>query len=106
MTAVQIRLDRATAFVYTLCVHIRKSHQRKTRVGIRDFRSNLSGYIKRAHDGQIIELTSRDEVVAELHPATDILEEVRRKPGALKGKIRIAPDFDELPSELIDAFES
>ena len=28
-----------------------------------------------------------------------------RKLGALKGKIRIAPDFDETPPEVIDAFE-
>jgi prevent-host-death family protein len=27
-----------------------------------------------------------------------------RKPGALKGKIRMAPDFDELPSDLRVAF--
>ena len=28
-----------------------------------------------------------------------------RKLGALKGKIRVAPDFDETPQEVIDAFE-
>ena len=28
-----------------------------------------------------------------------------RKLGALKGKIRIAPDFDETPPDVIDAFE-
>ena len=31
--------------------------------------------------------------------------EPERKLGALKGKIRIAPDFDETPQEVIDAFE-
>ena len=28
-----------------------------------------------------------------------------RKLGVLKGKIHIAPDFDETPPEVIDAFE-
>lgn len=92
--------------MYTPCVHKRKPRERKTRVGIRDLRSNLSGYIKRAHDGQIIEVTSRDEVVAELRPAFPAFKKSRRKPGALKGRIRIAPDFDRLPAELIDAFDS
>jgi len=27
-----------------------------------------------------------------------------RRPGALKGKIKIADDFDELPSDIADAF--
>lgn len=92
--------------MYTGSVHKRKAHRRKTRVGIRDLRSNLSGYVKRAHSGQIIEVTSRDEVVAELHPAVPTLKESRRKPGTLKGRIKIAPDFDQLPAELIDAFEA
>jgi prevent-host-death family protein len=87
-------------------VHKRKPHKRKARVGIRDLRSNLSGYVKRARNGQIIEVTSRDEVVAELRPAFPMLKESRRKPGTLKGRIKIAPDFDTLPDELVDAFES
>ena len=87
-------------------MHKRKPQKRKTRVGIRDLRSNLSGYIKAAHDGQIIEVTSRDEVVAELRPAFPGFMESRRKPGALKGRIKIAADFDKLPAELVDAFEA
>lgn len=72
---------------------------------MRDLRSNLRGYIKRAHDGQIIEVTSRDEVVAELRPPFPTFKESRRKPGTLKGRIKIAADFDELPAEMIDSFE-
>lgn len=98
--------DEQRTIVYTARVHNPKPHKASARVGIRDFRSNLSGFIKRAHDGQIIELTSRDEVVAEVHPAAKAATDAPRKAGALKGKIRISPDFDEMPSELIDAFES
>jgi len=28
----------------------------------------------------------------------------KRKPGALRGKIKIAPDFDELPDDIAEAF--
>ena len=90
--------------MYTFCVHKKKSPRGVTRVGIRDLRSNLSNYLRRAHDGQVIQVTSRDEVVAELHPAFPA-QDARRKPGTLKGKIRMAPDFDTLPEELIEAFE-
>lgn len=31
-------------------------------------------------------------------------EAAPRKPGALKGKIRISPDFDELPADVAAAF--
>jgi antitoxin (DNA-binding transcriptional repressor) of toxin-antitoxin stability system len=30
--------------------------------------------------------------------------EERRRPGALKGKIKIADDFDELPEDITEAF--
>lgn len=84
----------------------KSNSDRKPRVGIRDLRANLSGYIRRAQDGQIVEVMSRAEVVAELHPATRSPKVARRKIGALQGKIRIAPNFDELPKELLDAFEN
>ena len=42
-------------------------------------------------------------------PYLDLLphrpERRERKPGLLKGKIRIAPDFDATPREVIDTFE-
>lgn len=87
-------------------MHKTNKPRKTTKVGIRKLRNNLSGYVKRAHDGQVIQVTSRDEVVAELRPAFPMLKESRRKPGTLKGRIKIAPDFDTLPDELVDAFES
>jgi prevent-host-death family protein len=77
----------------------------KTKVGIRDFRSNLSGFLRRAHNGEIIVLTSHNKAVAELHSATPTKQQARRKPGVLKGRIKVAPDFDTLPDEMIKAFE-
>lgn len=87
-------------------MHKPKPHPRKTRVGIRDLRSNLSRYIRRASNGQIIEVTSREEVVAELRPPVAAMKDARRKAGTLKGKIRIASDFDTTPAELLDSFEA
>jgi prevent-host-death family protein len=91
--------------VYTFSVHKKDAHHHPARVGIRELRSNLSRYLQRAQDGQVIEVTSRDAVVAELRPVAQPKRGASRKPGALKGRIRIGPDFDTLPPELIDAFE-
>jgi hypothetical protein len=47
---------------------------------------------------------SRNEVVAEIRPPSPSASPPRR-PGALEGRIRIADDFDRLPSDLLDAME-
>jgi antitoxin (DNA-binding transcriptional repressor) of toxin-antitoxin stability system len=89
--------------VYTICVRNQKI--KKTKVGIRNFRINMGGFIRRARSGEVIVLTSHDKQVAELHPPAPWVETAHRKPGALKGRIKIAPDFDTLPEEIIEAFE-
>lgn len=61
--------------------------------------------MKRAHGGQVIHVTSREQVVAELRPVA-AAPAGRRKAGTLKGKIRMAADFDTLPLEMLDAFDS
>jgi prevent-host-death family protein len=89
--------------VYIFGVH--KSNKPRTKVGIRNFRSNLGGFLRRARNGEVIVLTSHDKEVAEIHAAKPGMENARRRPGTLKGRIKIAPDFDTLPDELLDAFE-
>jgi len=43
-------------------------------------------------------------VIAELRPPS--VQALRpRQPGALRGKIRIAPDFDTLPEEVLATME-
>lgn len=90
--------------VYTKCVHKKKPI--KTKVGIRRFRSNMSGFLRRARNGEVIVLTSHEKQVAEIHPPVAWAQPTRRKPGALKGRIVMAPDFDTLPAEIIEAFEN
>lgn len=74
------------------------------RIGVREFRENLTGYLRQARQGSAFLVTSRGQVVAELRPPP-VEERPRRQPGALKGKIWIADDFDETPEWLIDAME-
>jgi prevent-host-death family protein len=41
-------------------------------VGIRELKSRLSAYVRRARRGEVIRVTDRGEVVAELRPATPV----------------------------------
>jgi hypothetical protein len=47
---------------------------------------------------------SHNEVVAEIRPPSNV-ERPRRVPGMLKGKIRMAEDFDQLPDDILSAME-
>ena len=86
--------------MYTHCVH-----NDSIQVGVRELRANLSALLRRVRQGATITVVSRNEVVAEVRPpAKPALE--RRRPGALKGTIWLAPDFDELPPDVLDAMEN
>lgn len=73
------------------------------RIGVRALRAELTTILREVRGGQAVLVMSRDEVVAELRPPSS--RHVGRKPGALRGKIRIAADFDETPTDLLDAME-
>jgi hypothetical protein len=47
---------------------------------------------------------AHDQVIAEVHPPSQ-QPKPRRQPGALRGQIHIAPDFDELPDDILAAME-
>jgi len=68
-------------------------------VGVREFRGNLAGFLRQARHGASFLITSRGKVVAELHPPSAAVRP-RRQAGALRGKIRMAPDFDTLPADV------
>ncbi len=74
------------------------------RVGVRELRGNLTRYLREARGGHAIIVTAHDEVIAEIRPPSLALQPQRR-PGALRGRIRIADDFDELPAELLATME-
>jgi len=58
-------------------------------------------YRRRQLSGSWALLMSSDQRSAQPHP----LPPTERRPGALRGKIWMAPDFDVLPSSLLAAME-
>jgi antitoxin (DNA-binding transcriptional repressor) of toxin-antitoxin stability system len=81
-----------------------QSDQAPQRVGVREFRGNLTGFLRQARQGRSFLVMSRDQVLAEVGPPRPEVRP-RRQPGALRGKIRMAPDFDALPSDVLAAME-
>ncbi|EJC71730.1 antitoxin of toxin-antitoxin stability system [Rhizobium leguminosarum bv. trifolii WSM2012] len=73
------------------------------RVGVREFRGNLTSFLKQVEEGQRFVLTSHHKVVAEIGPPS--ADFVMRKPGALRGKIKVADDFDRLPADVLKSME-
>ncbi len=75
----------------------------RRRVGVREFRGNLTSFLKQVEDGQRFFLTSHHKVIAEIGPPSKDI--VARKPGALHGKIKIAKDFDTLQTDVLASME-
>ena len=72
-------------------------------VNIHEAKTHLSRLVERAAAGEEIIIGKAGRPMARLVP---YLKRKRpRKPGALKGKIWVADDFDETPAWLLDAFE-
>jgi len=64
----------------------------------------------KAHLSALLDLVSRGEeiIISRAGKPVAILEPYRsenrpRKPGALKGKIDISPDFDDLPDDIAES---
>jgi antitoxin (DNA-binding transcriptional repressor) of toxin-antitoxin stability system len=81
-----------------------KKEPQPQRVGVREFRGNLTGFLRRARQGNSFLVMSHDQVLAEIRPPSKA-ERPRRRPGALRGKIRMASDFDVLPPDVLAAME-
>ena len=73
-------------------------------VNIHEAKKNLSRLIERVKAGEEVIIAKAGKPVARLVPVA--LVRAIRKPGALKGRIRVGIDFNApLPKELIAAFE-
>lgn len=71
-------------------------------VNVREFRENLADYLRRAEQGAEFVVTARGRELARIVPPAT------RKPrvfGIMKGQIKMAADFDELPADILDAME-
>ncbi len=70
-------------------------------VNIHEAKTHLSRLLERVSRGEEVVIAKSGEPVAKLVP----YRPPPRKPGRLKGKIHIAPDFDApLPEEIARAF--
>jgi len=73
-------------------------------VNVHEAKTHLSRLLDRVADGEEIVLGKSGRPIARLVPYRPT--RAPRKPGKLKGQIRITDDFDETPADVIDAFES
>ncbi|MBC8176044.1 MAG: type II toxin-antitoxin system prevent-host-death family antitoxin [Desulfobacteraceae bacterium] len=65
-------------------------------------KAQLSALVEKVMAGQEVVIGKAGKPVAKLVRYEQ--SEEPRRPGALKGKIKIADDFDELPLDIADAF--
>ena len=69
---------------------------------ISEAKAQLSALIERVLAGEEVVIGKAGKPVVKL--VRYQRSEERRRPGALKGKIKIADDFDELPEDIAEAF--
>jgi antitoxin (DNA-binding transcriptional repressor) of toxin-antitoxin stability system len=72
-------------------------------INMHDAKTQLSRLAERVEKGETIVVARAGKPCMDLVPHQ--ARGTSRKPGRLKGRIHIAPDFDQTPDELIDAFE-
>lgn len=68
---------------------------------VSEAKAQLSALIERVLAGREVVIGKAGKPVAKLVPFK--LDKRARKPGALRGRIVIAEDFDDLPDDLADA---
>ena len=73
-------------------------------VNIGEAKAHLSKLVEMALNGQEIIIGRRNSPLVRLMPLKKHKLK-KRKGGYLKGKIHMAPDFDQLPKEIEDAFK-
>lgn len=73
-----------------------------TTVNIHDAKTHLSRLIEQVEKGEEVVIARSGRPVARLVPLRE--PSGPRMPGAWRGRVTIADDFDELPAELAAAF--
>jgi prevent-host-death family protein len=72
-------------------------------VNVYEAKTHLSKLLERVEHGEEIVIARAGRPIAKLVPVPRRTEP--RKPGGWEGRVWMAPDFDELPSHLLAAFE-
>lgn len=70
-------------------------------VNVYEAKTQLSRLLERVEAGEVIVIAHAGRPIARLVPYTHSAE---RHPGAWRGQVRIAEDFDDLPEGLLGAF--
>jgi len=70
---------------------------------IHEAKTHFSKLIERAAAGEEIIIGKAGKPVARLVPYQEA--PCKRVPGSMKGKIRLAHDFDDLPADVLAAFQ-
>ena len=73
-------------------------------VNIHDAKTHFSRLVERAEAGEEILIARAGRPVARLVPLRTRTRP--RAPGLWRGRVRIAPDFDDTDGALLDAFEA
>lgn len=71
-------------------------------VNIHEAKTHFSKLLARVDKGEVVIIARAGKPVARLMPIEE--KKPDRPIGKFKGKIWIAPDFDELPEEFLEAF--
>ena len=71
-------------------------------VNVHEAKTHLSRLLERVEAGEEIVISRAGRPVARLVSYRGLTS--RRRPGAWRGRVRIAPDFDELPPNVAAAF--
>ena len=69
---------------------------------VSEAKAQLSALIEKVLAGEEVIIGKAGKPVVKL--VRYLRSEEQRRPGALKGKIKIADDFDELPEDIAEAF--
>jgi prevent-host-death family protein len=73
-------------------------------VTIHQAKTNLSRLLRKAEDGEEIIIARGSQPVARLVPLVE--KKGRRRPGSLKGKLVVGPEFfDDLPADELASWE-
>ena len=72
------------------------------KVNMHEAKSQLSSLGELAWQGEDVVIAKAGKPYLNLVPYRETRKQ--RKPGRLKGRIHITPDFDETPQEIIDSF--
>jgi prevent-host-death family protein len=72
-------------------------------VNMHEAKTTLSRLVERALAGEEAVIAKDGKPFVKLVPIR--VPEASRQPGRLRGRLRMAPDFDRTPEDVIDAFE-